>query len=121
MQPGKRVEVLVTCQSLLKFLNLCNRNGVYIRNVRIPNILLVCIFLSPLIYELITIIWFLVETEMELQRKSNLMCIVVAGLQVIFTYITMLKSNKLTMETIDHIQQIVDKRESYNKSCYHFI
>lgn len=112
MQPVKKVDILVTCQSFLKFINLCNRNGVFIRDVRIPNSVLVCAFLLPIIYEAIMIIWHVVETDMEMQKKSNVLCIFVAILQVILTYVSMIKSNAFTMETIDHIQQIVDKSES---------
>lgn len=83
MQSAKRIEILVTCRSLLKFLNLCNRNGIYIRDVRIPNFLLYGLFLVPMLYELVMTIWFVLETEMEMQRKSNILIVVVANLQVI--------------------------------------
>lgn len=118
MQRVQRLEILVTCRSLLKLLNLCNRNGVYIHDVKIPNIILFCAFLSSIIYEITMIIWFVVETDMELQRKSNVLCIFVANLQVILTYISMIKSNDFTMDTIEHMQKIVDKRECWRNGCY---
>lgn len=83
MQSAKGIEILVTCRSFLKFLNLCNRNGIYIRDVKIPNFLLYGVFLVPMLYELVMTIWFVLETEMEMQRKSNIMVCVVANLQVI--------------------------------------
>lgn len=113
MQSVKRVEILVTCRSLLKFLNLCSRNGVYIRDVKIPNFIVYFVYLMPMIYENIMTIWFVLETEMEMQRKSNIMVAVVAQLQNILTYISMIKSNKFTMDTIDHMEEIVNKSECF--------
>lgn len=83
MQSVKRIEILVTCRSLLKFLNLCNKSGIYIRDVKIPNFFLYGVRLVPMLYELVMTIWFVLETEMEMQRKSNIMIVVVANLQVI--------------------------------------
>lgn len=113
MQSVKKIEILVTCQSLLKFLNLCNRNGVFFRDVKIPNFILYCVYLLPMIYEIVMVLWFALETDMEMQRKSNVMCVVVANLQVLLTYISMIKSNKITMDTIDHMQEIVNKSEFF--------
>lgn len=107
----KKFEILVTCRSMLKFLNLCNKNGVFIRNVKIPNVLLYILYLCPLVYVFVMVILLVIETEMTAQRKSNNMCEAVAFLQVILTYITMIKSNRFTMNTIDHMQQIIDKSE----------
>lgn len=111
MQSAKKMEILVTCQSLLKFLNLCNRNDVYIRDVKIPNAIFYCVYIVPMVYEIIMIFWFVVETDMEMQRKSNVMCVAIAILQVLLTYISMIKSNNFTISTIDHMQEIVNKSE----------
>lgn len=111
MQRTERLDILKTCQSALKFLNLCNNDGVFIRDVQIPNVILFGLFLFPMIYEFIMIIWFALETDMEMQSRSNILCDGVAYLQMILTYITMIRSNKFTLYTIDHMQQIVDKSE----------
>lgn len=107
----KRIEILLTCKSILNVLNLCNKNGVFIRNVKIPNLLFYFLYLLSMVYEFVTVILYVIESDMTAQRKSNVMCAAVAILQVILTYISMIKSNKFTMYTIDHIQQIVDKSE----------
>lgn len=111
MQRVEKLDILMTCQSVLRFLNLCNSNGVFIRDVQIPNVILFGLFLCPMIYEFIMIIWFALQTDMEMQSKSNVLCAGVAYLQMILTYITMIRSNKFTLYTIDHMQQIVDKSE----------
>lgn len=111
MERTERVDILTTCQSVLRFLNLCNSNGVFIRDVQIPNVILFGLFLFPMIYEFVMIIWFALETDMEMQSRSNVLCAGVAYLQMILTYITMIRSNKFTLYTIEHMQQIIDKSE----------
>lgn len=111
MNCGKSVEVLAKCRYLLKFLNLCNKRGVRIYNVKIPSFILCCGFIAPIVYELTMTIWMCISENVEEQKMSNIMCVIMSNLQGILTYISMVNSNQFTIDTIDHMQQIVDKSE----------
>lgn len=66
-----------------------------------------------------------ISDNVEEQKMSNIMCVIMSNLQGILTYISMVNSNQFTIDTIDHLQQIVDKSEFavsfFFTSVYHFI
>lgn len=112
MNSANSVEVLAACKSLLKTLNLCNKKGVRIRNVKIPNLVVFGAFLAPIFYELTMTVWKCITEDVEEQQMSNLMCVIMSNLQGILTHASMVNTNQFTIETIDHMQEIIDKSES---------
>lgn len=66
-----------------------------------------------------------ISDNVEEQKMSNIMCVIMSNLQGILTYISMVNSNQFTIDTIDHLQQIVDKSEFavsfFFTSVYHLI
>lgn len=111
MNSAKSVEVLAACKSLLKYLNLCNKKGVRIKNVKIPNFVVHCGFIAPIVYEFVMTLWVCFSEDVGEQQMSNLTCVILSNLQGILTYMSMVNTNQFTIETIDHMQEIIDKSE----------
>lgn len=105
------MEVLSNCKHLLKFLNLCNENGVRIKNVKIPNLIVFCGFATPMVYELIMTVLMGTVENIDAEKMPILMCVAMSYLQAILTYMSMAKTNRFTIATIEHMQQIIDKSE----------
>lgn len=122
----RRVEVLVTCRFLLKFLHLCNKNRIHLslfnsRSIEIPNLLIYGGFAAPIVYELTMLMWALLSDDVIVDRRPSLMCVILSNLQAFLTYTSMVKTNRFTIETIEYIQEVVDKSELISRAfccCY---
>lgn len=114
----KRVEVLVTCRFLLKFLHLCDKDRVRINffNVKIievPNFITFGGFAAPIAYELVMLVWACFSDDVIVEKRPSLMCVILSNLQAFLTYTSMVKTNRFTIETIQFIQEVVDKSELF--------
>lgn len=113
---SEHVEVLVTCRFLLKFLHLCNKNRIKInlfraRVIEIPNFIIFGGFAAPIAYELAMLVWACFSDDVILEKRPSLMCVILSNLQAFLTYTSMVRTNRFTIETIEYIQEVVDKSE----------
>lgn len=114
----RHVKVLVTCRFLLKFLNLCNKNRVRVnvfnlKNIEIPNFIIFGGFTAPIVYELAMLVLAFLADDVTAEKRPILICVILSNLQAFLTYISMAKTNRFTIETIEYIQRIVDKSELF--------
>lgn len=112
----RHVKVLDTCRFLLKFLHLCNQHGVQIKlsifgGVEIPNFITFSAFAAPIVYELIMLIWACFSDDITKDKVPILTCVIFSNLQAVLTYTSMVRTNKFTIETIEFIQEVVNKSE----------
>lgn len=113
---NKNVEVLVMCRFLLKFLHLCDKNRVRIKilpskEIEIPNFIIFGGFAAPMAYELGMLMWACLAEDVIIEKRPSLMCVILSNLQAFLTYTSMVKTNRFTIETIEYIQEVVDKSE----------
>lgn len=47
-----------------------------------------------------------------MEKVPILMCVILSNLQAVLTYTSMVRTNRFTIETIEFIQDVVDKSES---------
>lgn len=123
---SRHVEVLVTCRFLLKFLHLCNKDRVHIKLfnskkvIEIPNFIIFGGFAAPIAYESTMLILALLS-DTNVEKRPSLMCVILSNLQAFLTYVSMVKTNRFTIETIEYIQAVVDKSEFLSPMCLIFV
>lgn len=109
MQNINRIEVLGGCRLPLKLTNLYNKNGVHIGSLKIPNFFIFIFISLPAIYTAPLQIWYCFDEGFNLRTTSNTLLSIIALIQTGLVYFWLTVKSELMIETIDHLQNIVNK------------
>lgn len=66
-------------------------------------------------YELGMLMWACLAEDVIIEKRPSLMCVILSNLQAFLTYTSMVKTNRFTIETIEYIQEVVDKSELFTR------
>lgn len=114
------VQILKDCRYYLEKLNLCNSERVRIANIPVPHVLMNFACVSPVIITCSCLLRFCILSGFDLNAMSNAFAIAVGSAQIILIYITLAFDRPAILETIDHMQSIVNNRKIIQKSSvYH--
>lgn len=118
MENIKRLEVLGGCKLPLKLTNLYNKNGVHIGALKIPKFLIFILISLPTIYIAPLQIWYCFDERFNLKATSNTLLSIVALIHMGFVYLWLTMKSELIVETIDHLQDVVNKSKyAINSRC----
>lgn len=112
MAEPDKVEVLKDCRHYLDLINLCNK-GIYIKSVKIPDILYDIAMVGPMFY---TTYWFSVfcyENGFNLTICAQSFSIFIGCTQIALIYLTLTFEKSTMYETMDIIQDLVDYRKGF--------
>lgn len=104
------MKVLKLFEKVLFFVNLCNKNGIYVLGIRIPNWLIDSIMLSPMAICTIQMIVFCYINGTTLVSISSAVYLSLGIFSIVSMYICFAIQNDLLIITIDHIQETVEQR-----------
>lgn len=105
-----KMKVLKLFEKLSFFANLCNKNGIYVSGVRIPNWLIDTILLSPMTICTIQMIVFCFVHGTTLVSISVAVYLSLGIFSIVSMYICFAIKNDLLIITIDHLQETVEQR-----------
>lgn len=110
MQNPNKFRVLDGCRLALKLSNLYNQNGVYIRTFKIPNVVISTLILLPTMYYIASLeFWFCIDERFNMKSISSTLCNMIAIIQMAFVYFSLAMKSDLIIETMNHLQDVVDK------------
>lgn len=107
-----KVEFLKDCRYYLEKVHLCNREPYRIGIVPIPHIVMNFACVSPIVITFSCLLRYCIQSGFNLNAMSNAFAICMGSAQIILIYITLAIERSTILETIDQMQEIVDKRKS---------
>lgn len=107
MSNVEQFQVLSDCRLVLKLTNLYNKTGIYFVSFKIPSFLISCIILLPLVFLLLSNVWFCYDEKFNLESTSTSFAVMLGLLQTILNYVSLLMKKDLIVITVDYLQKIV--------------
>lgn len=104
------MKVLKFFEKVSFFANLCNKNGIYVLGVRIPNWLIDSILLSPMAICTIQMIIYCYVDGTTLVSISSAIYLSLGIFSIVSMYICFAIKNDLLIITIDQLQETVKQR-----------
>lgn len=108
-----QIKVLGDLRLVLKLTNLYNKNGVFISSIKIPDFFVFCLICLPTTYLATLLIWAVVEENFNLTLISTSLAAAIAHIQIGVAFISLCIKNKLTISTVDHLQDVVEKSKQF--------
>lgn len=103
-----KFKVLEGLQIILKFVEFYPSDGVFF-GVRIPfRVIFRGLFFTLILFQLTTI-WLCMDGNWDLKIVSGPLCFLCGGFQILIIYFDMLTSKAIIIETMDLLQQLVQK------------
>lgn len=113
------IMVFAKCRLPLKWMNLCNKNGFYIRNYKVPHLLATVVLGLPIVYAVVMDVWLCAEYNFDLLKVSGTVVCTVGNGKLLIIYAVLAWMNPVITEMIDHIQSVVDRSmDSYLKFSF---
>lgn len=109
MKSIERIEILSRCRLPLIWMNLCNKNGVYIRNYKIPNLIVCLMLATPIFYGFVMYLWLCVENNFDLVKLARTFACIVGNIKAILIFFSLAWTNPMIIKMIDHLQAVVDR------------
>lgn len=109
MCTNNKIEVLSRLRLLLKLTNLCNRNGVHIGSVKIPDFFVFSLISSSLFYISLLLFWIAIEKNLNLKLVSINVAATIGFTQMAITYISLAAKSNLIVSTVDYLQKVVER------------
>lgn len=115
----KQIQVLCDLRLILKFTNLYNKNGFYLKYskrfdpIKIPNCSWLCLFLLSNVWTISLFIWFAIEKKFDLKVISISLATAIGVTQTIISHIFLARKTDLIISTIDHLQEFMEKSKQY--------
>lgn len=105
-----KVEVLKDCRKYLGYINVCNE-GIFIKSIRIPDILINIILVAPMTYTTILLASFCYVHNLDLSIVALGFTICIGCTQITLIYFTLMFEKTLIFDTMNMIQNFVDYRK----------
>lgn len=105
-----KVDVLKDCCKYLRYINVCNE-GIFIKSIRIPDILINIILVAPMTYTTILLAHFCYVHNLDLSIVALGFTICIGCTQITLIYFTLSFEKELIFDTMNMIQTFVNYRK----------
>lgn len=112
MASHQQINVLFECCGLLRLIRLCTKSKLQIGQLKIPNVISYILLSIPLCFSIACDIMKVLEMEMSFQECANSFLFIPGTTQMQLIYICLAFNNELIIQTVDHIQELVDRSNS---------
>lgn len=109
MASHQQINVLYECCGLLRLIRLCTKSKLQIGQLKIPNIISYIVLSIPLCFSVACDIMKVLDMEMSFQECANSFLFIPGTTQMQLIYICLAYNNELIIQTVDHIQELVDR------------
>lgn len=115
MESRTRIEVISKCRGLLNMMNLCRKDPIEIRRWKIPNIFMFFLISTPMLISISMETWQVFESDVGFLKEASVILMILGSMQILSIYYSLALQNKIIVETVNHIQSVV------NRSNFKFI
>lgn len=105
-----QIEILKDCCKYLGYINVCNE-GVFIKSIRIPDILINILLVAPMTYTTVLLSYFCYVHNLDLTVVALAFTICIGCTQITLIYCTLSFEKELTFDTMKMIQNLVNYRK----------
>lgn len=108
-----QIKILSACRNLLKLMNLGSKSKFQIGKLRIPNIIIFAILLMPLSYLIAMETRTIYNIRFNFRDGADHFFITLGTTQLQLIFLSLATNNSVIIDTVDHIQDVVDRSKVY--------
>lgn len=121
MTGRSQIKVLSACRNLLKFMNLGTTTELHIGRLKIPHVIVFIILLVPLSYLIAMELRTIYNIRFNFKEGADYFFITLGTIQIQLIFVNLARNNSTIIDTISHIQNVVDRsKEKITCSCFCF-
>lgn len=113
MVDREKINVLSACRELLKFMNLGTNSKLKIGQFEIPNSIVFTMLLMPLSYLILMEFRTIYNIRFNFHDGADHFFIALGTTQIQLIYLNLATNNSVIIDTIAHIQDVVDRSKVY--------
>lgn len=108
-----QIKILSACRKLLKLMNLGTKSKFQIGQLEIPNIIVFAILLLPLSYLITMEMRTIYNIRFNFKDGADHFFITLGTTQLQLIFLSLITNNSVIIDTVDHIQDVVDRSKVY--------
>lgn len=109
MESRTEIEVISKCRGLLNMMNLCRKDPIEIGRWKIPNIFMFFLISTPMLISTSMEFWEVLETDVGFLKEASVILMILGSMQILSIYYSLALNNKIIIETVNHIQSVVNR------------
>lgn len=109
MESRTKIEVLSKCRGLLNTMNLCRKSHFQIGRLKIPNFLINAILSTPSLVLVFAESLLVYDIGLNFFVAAPVVLVILGLVQMLGIYYSLTNNNGCIIETVDHIQDVVNR------------